>query len=55
MLLVLTRSWNTASTKTQVAGERCMRDVGRSWDGGRAEKKGCLGLLHLSLTLTFFP
>lgn len=31
MLLMPTRSWRTASTKTQVAREKCMSDVRRSW------------------------
>lgn len=34
MLLVPNRSWRTASTKTQVAGERCRRDVRHSRGGG---------------------
>lgn len=55
MLLVPTRSWRTASTKTQVVGERNMRDVRHSWGRWRAEKKVCLGPLNLSLTLILFP
>lgn len=58
MLLIPNRFWRRASTQTQVAGERCRRDVRHSWgrwEVGVGLGKGFLGPLHLSLTLTLFP
>ena len=43
MLLIPNRFWRRASTQTQVAGERCRRDVRHSWGrwevGGRAGER----------------